>query len=151
MSWLGSIFGGGVGDVASSIGSAAKDIEDVFTTSDGEQLPAYRAETDRIQAEQATQLAQIETNRAQAQHPSIFVAGGRPFIMWICGFAMAYHFIFYPLFGAAVQEYAGYPLVDLDWHELWMPLAGLLGLGTLRTYEKKQGTARENMATTPKH
>ena len=38
------------------------------------------------------QLAQIEVNKAEAQHRSIFVSGWRPFVGWTCGVALAYHF-----------------------------------------------------------
>ena len=40
---------------------------------------------------------QIETNKAEAQHGSIFVAGWRPFIGWVGGAALAYQFLLYPL------------------------------------------------------
>ena len=40
---------------------------------------------------------QIEANKAEAQHKSIFVAGWRPFIGWVGGFAMAYQFLLYPM------------------------------------------------------
>ena len=145
MSWLSRIVGGGIGETAQAIGSAAKDIEDVFTTSDREELAAFVAETDRLRADSARDIAQIRVNEAQANHPSLFVAGARPAIMWICALAMLYHFVAYPLFGAAVQEYTGYPLGDLNWEELSVVLMGMLGFGGLRSFEKHKGIARENM------
>ncbi len=42
-------------------------------------------------------LAQIELNKIEAGHRSIFVAGWRPFIGWVCGFALAWHFILFDL------------------------------------------------------
>ena len=52
-------------------------------------------------------MAQVEVNKAEAGHRSIFVAGWRPFIGWTCGVALAYHFIFAPLivFGATWMLY----------------------------------------------
>ena len=49
-------------------------------------------------------LAQLEVNKAEAAHKSIFVAGWRPFVGWVCGVALAYHFILAPLlqFGFAL-------------------------------------------------
>ena len=49
-------------------------------------------------------MAQIEVNKAEAAHKSIFVAGWRPFVGWVCGVALSYHFILAPLlqFGFAV-------------------------------------------------
>ena len=42
---------------------------------------------------QESNMAQVDVNKAEAQHRSIFVAGWRPFIGWVCGVALAYHFI----------------------------------------------------------
>ena len=144
MSWLSNIVGGGIGATAAAIGSAAKDIQDVFTTSDREELAQFEAETRRIEAEQADRQGQLDINVAEAQHPSVFVAGWRSFIGWTCGVAMVYHFILFPIFGAAIEK-LGYPLIDLNWEELSVILMGLLGLGGLRTYEKKQGIARDRI------
>lgn len=95
------------------------------------------------QAHQAA-LAQVEVNKAEAQHKSIFVAGWRPFIGWSCGFAMAYHFIVAPLilFGVGIYgaEIPELPAFDMD--SLMTVLLGMLGLGGLRTYEKQKGLTK---------
>ena len=140
MSWLGSILGGGIAETASALGGAAKDIEDVFTTSDREKLSQFRAETQRMEVQQRTDMGQIAVNREEARHHSTFVAGWRPFCGWVCGGAMAYHFAIYPVFGGWVAK-MGYPLVDLNWQELSVVLMGMLGFGTLRSYEKAKGIA----------
>jgi hypothetical protein len=36
---------------------------------------------------------QLEINKAEASHKSIFVAGWRPFIGWTCGVALCWHFV----------------------------------------------------------
>ena len=41
--------------------------------------------------------AQMEVNKVEAGHTSMFVAGWRPFTGWICASAMAYHYILQPL------------------------------------------------------
>lgn len=83
-------------------------------------------------------LAQIKVNEKQAEHPSIFVAGARPAIMWICAFSLAYAGIVEPMarFVAAVFfDYSGaFPAVDTT--VTMQLLFGLLGLGAYRTYEK---------------
>ena len=89
-------------------------------------------------------MAQVEVNKAEAQHRSIFVAGWRPFIGWTCGIALAYHFILNPviLFGASV---AGFELPDLpefDMNSLMTVLLGMLGLGGMRTFEKAKGLTK---------
>jgi hypothetical protein len=89
-------------------------------------------------------MGQLEINKAEAQHRSIFVAGWRPFIGWTCGIALAWHFVIAPvvIFGAG---YAGVTLPDLptfDMNSLMTVLLGMLGLGGLRTYEKSKGLTK---------
>ena len=86
-------------------------------------------------------LAQIEVNKAEAQHRTIFVAGWRPFIGWVCGIALAWHFVGVPVTiffiawaGAEVPE-----LPAFDMNSLMTVLMGMLGLGGLRTFEKMKG------------
>lgn len=87
--------------------------------------------------------AQMEINKVEAASSSVFVAGGRPFVIWVCGSAFAYAAIIEPLarFIAAVGfGYHGmFPVIDTN---LTMQvLLGVLGLGAMRSYDKRQGTA----------
>jgi len=43
-------------------------------------------------------LAQVELNKAEATHRSVFVAGWRPAIGWVCGTGLALAFVINPLF-----------------------------------------------------
>lgn len=88
----------------------------------------------------AIDLAQMEVNKEEAKHASIFVAGWRPFIGWVCGTAFAYHFIVQPLL-AFILTAAGHPVVlpEFDMSELMTVLMGILGLGAMRTTEKVKG------------
>jgi hypothetical protein len=93
-------------------------------------------------------MAQVQANTEQAKHPSLFVAGARPAIMWICAIAMAYHFIIQPflVFGvlvAGVELPADPP--ELDMGQLMPVLLGILGLGGMRSWEKVKGCARDNL------
>jgi hypothetical protein len=87
-------------------------------------------------------MGQIELNKAEAASQSIFVAGWRPFIGWVCGGAYAYNFVLQPFFVFLILACGVNlpPLPHLDWSELSFVLFGLLGLGAMRTYEKKLGT-----------
>jgi uncharacterized membrane protein len=89
-------------------------------------------------------MAQVEVNKAEAQHKSIFVAGWRPCVGWVCACAMAYHFILAPLilFGVGIYgaEIPELPAFDMD--SLMTVLLGMLGLGGLRTYEKQKGLTK---------
>jgi hypothetical protein len=89
-------------------------------------------------------LAQIEVNKMEAASGSIFKGGWRPFIGWVCGIAFAYHFILQPLiiFGVSVAGIDVPELPEFDMSTLLTVLGGLLGLGTLRTYEKSKGLSK---------
>tara|TARA_R100000750_G_C2336201_1_gene92195 strand:- start:669 stop:1055 length:387 start_codon:yes stop_codon:yes gene_type:complete len=89
-------------------------------------------------------LAQMEVNKAEAVHKSIFVAGWRPFVGWTCGVSLAYHFLLAPIlqFSFALAGY-DQELPKFDFSQLSTILMGLLGLGGLRTWEKMNGVARE--------
>ena len=89
-------------------------------------------------------LAQIEVNKMEAASGSIFKGGWRPFIGWVCGIAFAYHFVLQPLiiFGVSVAGIDVPELPEFDMSTLLTVLGGLLGLGTLRTYEKSKGLSK---------
>ncbi len=108
-----------------------------------------RAEAEReIEAKLADSLAkldlvQAETNKVEAGHRSLFVAGWRPFIGWSCGFALAYTYVMQPILTFGLAQ-AGY-LIDLpavNLGEMMPVLMGLLGLGGLRSWEKVKGVSR---------
>lgn len=87
-------------------------------------------------------IGQLEINAREAQHQSIFVAGWRPFSGWVGGVGLAYaavgHYIL--AWVSAINGWTPPPQVDTD--ILLYVLGGMLGLGTLRTYEKKQGVTK---------
>lgn len=81
-------------------------------------------------------MEQLRINAAEAAHPSVFVSGGRPFVMWVCGFGFAYATIVHP-FLTWLATAKGWPLPPtLDNELLSTTLWALLGLGGLRSVEK---------------
>tara|TARA_S200002703_G_scaffold133860_1_gene122146 strand:- start:1307 stop:1711 length:405 start_codon:yes stop_codon:yes gene_type:complete len=82
-------------------------------------------------------LAQLDINKTEAAHRSIFVSGWRPFIGWSCGLAMCLNFLLFPL-ASFVLAQTGHliELPTLDMSEMMPVLMGMLGLGGLRTVEK---------------
>ena len=89
-------------------------------------------------------LAQLEINQAEAASGSLFKGGWRPAVGWVCAIAFAYHFILKDLiiFGAT---FAGADLPEMpefDMGTLLTVLGGMLGIGGLRTYEKKSGLTK---------
>ncbi len=82
-------------------------------------------------------------NLAEAQHHSIFVAGWRPFIGWICGFACAFEFLARPVWvWSAAVWWPASPVPPSLSPVLWELMFGMLGIGGLRTLEKVKGVKR---------
>jgi hypothetical protein len=81
--------------------------------------------------------AQIEVNKIEAAHKSLFVAGWRPACGWVCISALAYSTIISPILGIWFTV----PVVDTSL--LTTVLMGMLGLGAMRTFEKTKGVSRE--------
>lgn len=101
---------------------------------------ASQAQKDALAFQLAQMQSQTDTNKAEASNQSIFVAGWRPFIGWVCGAGLAFAFIVSPLATWACML-AGHPVKfpDLDLSTLMTLLFGMLGLGAMRTTEKING------------
>lgn len=91
--------------------------------------------------------AQADINLKEAESPSLFVAGWRPFIGWVCGVAFACTFLVAPFFTWVSAMFNGPSFPALDSATLTSLTLGLLGLGTMRTVEKVQGVDRQTMTT----
>jgi hypothetical protein len=95
---------------------------------------------------QRANLAQIAVNKEQAGHPSIFVAGARPAIMWICAFGLGWQFVFQPICVWAMAVWATDLTIPIIPTEGLMTLTlSLLGLGGMRSFEKSKGIQRNNL------
>lgn len=92
-----------------------------------------------------TELAkgQLAINAEEAKSQSLFVSGARPFFMWVCGTAFAYHYIIQPLLAFIMAVY-GHPVVlpVFDMEALMTVAMGMLGLGTMRSFEKVKGVSK---------
>ena len=97
-----------------------------------------------MQGEINNAQGQLEVNKAEAASSSMFVAGWRPAIGWVCAAALVFQYLVRPLVTAGFIL-AHHPLTvtlpGLD-DNLWQLLLGMLGMGTLRTFEKTKGVAR---------
>ena len=94
---------------------------------------------------------QALTNQIEAAHPSVFVSGWRPFIGWVCGFGLAYEFVFRAIFtwiNQMVSIVVGNPMMPpapgIDVEQLMSLVVAMLGIAGYRSYEKTKGTARVN-------
>ena len=91
-------------------------------------------------------LAQAQTNLEQAKHSSVFIAGARPAIMWICAFGLGWQFVLQPVAVWMFAVSGSDILLPMFETEGLMPLTlSLLGLGGMRSFEKFKGIQRNNM------
>lgn len=149
MSFISQIIGEGSAGVAKGVlegvGGLATSIRSAIT---GELPPAAqeRLRTLAIEADTLVQTGQHKINLAEAKHTSIFVAGWRPFIGWICGLALAWNFLLYPMI--VWHMTIKMPLAKLppalNLSELMPIVLGILGLGVYRTVEKVKKVQREH-------
>ena len=101
-------------------------------------------ELDLQQAITQASALQAKINLVEAGHKSVFVAGWRPFIGWVCGAGLAWAYIVQPV---AVWYIAIYhpdvkTLPAIDTSGLYQLVLAMLGMGGLRTWEKTKGVAR---------
>ena len=139
MNWFAQATKGATSGLFEGIGSLAKDLRSAIT---GEMDPetAAKIEEKILELEAAANNAQIMVNMEESKHKSIFVAGWRPAIGWVGALALLYQFIIHPLvvWGCAIWFPDITPPV-LDTEQLFTLLAGMLGFGGFRTFEKLKG------------
>ena len=133
LSGIAGFFGGGGKNIATPI-EAVGNVFDKLFTSDEERKAA-----DIIMAKLALKPSelQVELNKVEAQHKSIFVAGWRPFIGYVCGLGLLTAFVASPW-----MMWAGYPAVPLPLDTILELVLAMLGMGALRTYEKVKGITK---------
>ena len=83
--------------------------------------------------------AQAKVNEIEAASPNLFIAGARPAILWIGALVILYSYVIAP-----VLTTCGVPSPDIQLGDLWPVITGILGLGTMRTYEKAQGVVSKH-------
>ena len=89
-------------------------------------------------------LEQIEVNKVEAAHASVFVAGARPATLWLCAIAMA------GIVGAGVFGWwTGKDVSDLFLLYGSTVAPAHLGLLGLRTYERATGKERNSVKGKP--
>jgi hypothetical protein len=101
---------------------------------------------------------QMEVNKTEAAHRSLFVAGWRPALGWVGAIALGYKFLFHPLltWAWAILQAAGIIPLDaslppeIDASELYPIILGMLGLGTMRTVEGVKGVKSSDISQSVK-
>lgn len=107
---------------------------------------AYEREVLSIAAK--AEADQREINKAEAASGSVFVAGWRPSVGWVCSISLAIYYI--PRFAlgtgfwcwACIKAGALVPMPEMGIAEVIGLVTALLGMGSLRTFEKSKGIAK---------
>lgn len=126
-----------MGILGSLIGPATQLLDKVIEDKDQKNALAHKIAT--MAEEHAQELAkgQLEVNKVEAAHHSIFVSGWRPCIGWVCALGLLYNTILSNILGIWVE------VPEIDTTLLVPVMMGMLGLGAMRSYEKVQGVSRE--------
>ena len=139
----------GIGSIIEGVGKVAGDL----ITTDKERLQMAledrKLDLEQARIDQATDLAQVDVNKIEAENPNLFVSGWRPAVGWVGVLGLAYQFLGYPLmqwvwaFGQGVDLIPKglAPPPDLQTDQLMVLLSGLLGFGGMRSFEKSKGVA----------
>jgi len=125
------------------IGAAAQKLLDLIPdpTARAKAAEEYQREVLAIAAK--AEADQRDINKAEAASQSLFVAGWRPAIGWVCALALGFQYLLRPLFSWGQNIWwPGLPaLPGLD-EALWQLMFGMLGMGSLRTFEKTKGVGK---------
>ena len=123
--------------LSSLIEPATKILDKVIEDKDQKNALAHEIAT--MAERHANELAkgQLEVNKVEAAHKSLFVAGWRPSIGWCCSLGLLYHVLIAPIAGIWVE------VPEIDSSLLMTTMNGMLGLGAMRSYEKTKGVSRE--------
>lgn len=127
-----------IAGIIEAVGQVAGDL----VTTDKERMAAdlavYTAETERLST-------QTEINKVEAGSEDWFVRRWRPAVGWVGVLAMAYQFVLYPFLvwgwsalqagGLVAVSLSAPPMLETD--ALWVILTGLLGIGGMRSFDKR--------------
>lgn len=158
MSFWAGLMEGGISGIAKGVGSLAKDLRAAITGEEPltaeqrtrllEQVSAMEQAV--LAADVAQMQGQVELNKIEAGSDSLYKSGWRPAVGWVCVAGLAFTFVVKPLLPWLVQVAGipfGYvsalpPMPEIPMGDLTILLAGMLGLGGFRTFEKVKGAAR---------
>lgn len=163
MSWVSDVFAGGTSGVLTGAAKFATSIREAIT---GKTItdPAVMAEialkadqlviaADQAKMDYETKIAALEAdvkkgqmaiNQVEAASSSLFVAGWRPAVGWVCVSGLAYVFVVKPILPwlvGVISAIVGHPtaiaaMPEAPMGDLIILLGGMLGLGTMRSIDK---------------
>ena len=123
--------------VASLIGPVTGLLDKFVEDKDQKNALAHEIATLAQKQAHESAVGQLEVNKVEAAHKSLFVAGWRPFVGWVAGIGLAYNVIIAQILGI------WFTVPEVDPSLLTPVLMGMLGMGAMRSYEKSKGVQRE--------
>lgn len=136
-----------IGDVIREVGGV---IRELIPDADKRMEIEVRLAEIADQADERENLllqGQIEVNKIEAASGNLFVAGWRPGIGWVGVIALGYTWVIGPM-AKAIFGLAELPVIDPD--QIYPIILALLGIGGMRTYEKKFGLAGGQLGKPPR-
>jgi hypothetical protein len=137
---------GGIADIIGEAGNFTRDLR-IAITGKADEATMLEFALKAQALETSLYKAQAETNRAEAKSKSLFVAGWRPAVGWLCIIIIALHFIVFPfviwgcmLCGVNVEL----PLLDIGY--ILTIVLGMLGIGGLRSIDKHNGNVTDSLS-----
>jgi len=128
--------------LAAVLPEALKIIDDFIPDKDAAQKAKDEINAKLVDAAAQANLGQIETNKEEAKHRSIWVAGWRPAIGWACAIGFGYTFVGYPVLSWIGGIY-GWPALPVTDSAILLEMTfGMLGMAGLRTFEKLRGVSQ---------
>ena len=112
-------------------------LDKVITDKDQAAKLAHEIATMSSRHAQELAKGQLEVNKAEAETGSLFIGGWRPFVGWICGLGLLYNVIIAQILNIWFE------VPEVDASLLTPVLMGMLGMGAMRSYEKKSGVAKK--------
>ena len=123
--------------LSSLIGPATSLLDKVIEDKDEKNRIAFELSTRAERHAQELAKGQLEVNKVEAASKSLFVAGWRPCIGWVCALGLFYNTILSNILGIWVE------VPEIDTTLLVPVMMGMLGIGAMRTVEKVKGVSRE--------
>jgi hypothetical protein len=163
MSFFSDLLAGGAAGLFSGLGSFAKDLREAITGKtilDPNQQAEILMKMAAIEAAAAQASAdydksqmegQVAVQKLEAASTDPFVTRWRPAVGWVCVLGLFYTFLLKPILpfvfqcGAIItgRDVASVPILpEVPMGDLVVLLAGMLGLGTMRSVEKIKGVGK---------
>ena len=118
-------------------------LDRIIPDKNGAEKAKQEIETALIKNATELNIAQAETNKIEAAHRSIFVAGWRPCLGWVAALGFAWMFVIAPLLQwVMLVSGNALPLPQFQTDVLLELTFAMLGLAGLRTYEKTKGISK---------